>query len=223
MKLASVLWTSFLIFVNADNDVFEEEDKKKSRGPRAHFPDDVPDAISEKFFSRAGVNADWIPGKIHKIHPDATSFEVGGETVLFDDLVPMDGLFADGAQGFFGDEPEKPEIFIHRSKKSPNVQVMLGANRKILRASNLLPDGNVIDLINIQGHWYGEINAATDVPPDMVGIDMVSFLSCTLHSSFQIYISLIIHNCSTCREALYHRNRADSYFPLLRCAEELKS
>lgn len=127
----------------------------------------VPPEVLEKFRTKAALKPSWKPDIVQVITPSATSFVIGGRTIYFADLVPLNGILPNDAQILVNGRRQVPEILVYTTAAHPDVRVTLDDRRTFLKAT--LTDSvtdNTIDLLPISRRTFVEVNAANDIDWD---------------------------------------------------------
>lgn len=127
----------------------------------SHHSRETQDAI-EKVKQKAGLRADWDPN-IEDIPKGTKTFNVGGTVVSIDDLVPVDNLFAKGAEVIIDGVRQPPKTFLYTSKNDPSIKVVLDNSKDLVKASTTLPNGNEVDLVHLAGSSFAEVDADRDI------------------------------------------------------------
>ena len=122
----------------------------------------VPHAVLAKFKRKDALKDSWVP-TLKTVPRGVDSFDIGGTRVAFDDLEPINDLFAADAVVKVNGVPQAPKVFVYTSKTHPEVRVVLDDRKHLIKASMRRPNGNEIDLLPIQGHTFAEVDIANDV------------------------------------------------------------
>lgn len=199
MKLVLSVFLTLPLLVHAKPNLFERirgkgnglvVGNRNGKGPDSDkLPDqvDISDRIKAKFLQKSKVKKNWSP-KYQRISKDAPYFIIGGEQVLMEDLYPVDDIFHPDATVTVGGVEQPPKVNIYTTAAFPNLRVLLEENgKKVKRVVRLEPNGNVIELVEVEDDIFAEIDSYADLEVPEGDFDMVRH---TNHVDTELIVSL---------------------------------
>lgn len=143
----------------------------------------TPDTAIEKFKQKAGFKKSTAP-VVHTVGRRSKSFEIEGESVRFDQLVPVSDLFAPGAKVMIDGVEQDPQIFLYESPANPGVKVLLDKRKKLIKASKRKSNGDITDLLRVEGKQFAEFNPKDIDQTQFEGYNTVSSIIVEKHTKY---------------------------------------
>lgn len=158
-----------LSLAQPDRDIFVGNDNGnkngRGNGPPADLPPqaNVPDHVIDGFRQRNKIKESWVPN-VKTVARGSPHFMIDGEKVNFNKLVPMDDLYVPGAVINIDDVPHPAVSYVYYDTDHPDVRVILDEDKNLFRASRLLPDGDIIDLVLLDDNEsFAEFDSVVDL------------------------------------------------------------